>query len=45
MILFVHVFFMKIWKNRFFITVVYVDYVNIFGALEELPKAIDWLKK
>ena len=32
-------------ENRFFIIVIYVDDVNIIGTLEELPKAINWLKK
>ena len=36
------------WKSEnsfFFIIVVDVDDVNIIEILEEIPKAIDWLKK
>ena len=40
MIPFVHVFFMKRYKNRFVIIVVYVDDINIIGTLKELPKVI-----
>lgn len=36
---------MKRFENEFVIIVVYVDDINIVGALNELTKAIDCLKK
>jgi len=37
--------FMKKKKSNFFFIIFYVNDINIIGTLEELWKAIDWLKK
>ena len=38
-------FFIKKFKFEFFVIAIYVDNVNIIETHEELPKAIEYLKK